>query len=39
MPNKKRQEQNNETAKGSGEAVGLTENPSTFCKWIMAGPE
>ena len=32
-------EQNNEVVKGSGGAVGLTENPSAFQKWILAGPE
>ena len=25
--------------KGSGGAVGLTENPSAFKKWMIAGPE
>ena len=25
--------------KGSGGAVGLTENPSAFRKWMVAGPE
>ncbi len=32
-------EQNNELVKGSGGAVGLTENPSAFRKWMTAGPE
>ena len=32
-------EQNNEVVKGSGGAVGLTENPSAFRKWMVAGPE
>ena len=32
-------EQNNATVKGSGGAVGLTENPSAFRKWIISGPE
>ncbi len=32
-------EQNNELVKGSGGAVGLTENPSAFKKWMIAGPE
>ena len=32
-------EQNNELVKGSGGAIGLTENPSAFRKWMVAGPE
>lgn len=32
-------EQNNELVKGEGGAVGLTENPSAFNKWMLAGPE
>jgi hypothetical protein len=32
-------EQNNELEKGSGGAVGLTENPSAFKKWMIAWPE
>ena len=32
-------EQNNDTVKSSGGAVGLTENPSAFRKWMIAGPE
>lgn len=32
-------EQNNKLVKGSGGAVGLTENPSAFRKWMVAGPE
>ena len=32
-------EQNNALVKGSGGAVGLTENPSAFRKWMTAGPE
>jgi len=39
MPSYQCHEQNNKTVKGSGEAVGITENPSAFCNWIMAGPE
>ena len=31
--------QNNEAVKGSGGAVGLTENPSGFRKWMVSGPE
>ena len=32
-------EQNNEAVKGLWGAVGLTENPSVFRKWIVSGPE
>ncbi len=32
-------EQNNEAVKGSEGAVGLTENPSAFRKWMVSGPE
>ena len=32
-------EQNNELVKGSGGAVGLTENPKAFRRWMVAGPE
>jgi len=32
-------EQNNELVKGSGGAVGLTENPKAFKWWMVAGPE
>ena len=32
-------EQNNDLVKGSGGAVGLTDNPSAFKKWVIAGPE
>ncbi|KAG1662386.1 hypothetical protein GQR58_020959 [Nymphon striatum] len=32
-------EQNNELVKGSGGAVGLTENPIAFRKWMISGPE
>ena len=32
-------EQNNGLVKGLGGAVGLTENPSAFRKWMIAGPE
>jgi len=32
-------EQNNELVKGPGGAVSLTENPSAFKKWMIAGPE
>ena len=39
MPIDQAHEQNNELVKGSGGAVGLTENPSAFRKWMIAGPE
>lgn len=32
-------EQNNAVLKGSGGMIGLTENPSAFRKWMIAGPE
>ena len=32
-------EQNNALIKGSGGAIGLTENPSALRKWVIAGPE
>lgn len=32
-------EQNNAIVKGSGGAIGLTDNPGTFRRWIIAGPE
>ena len=32
-------EQNNKNVKGSGGAVGLTENPYAFRRWMIAGPE
>lgn len=39
MPIDQAHEQNNALVKGSGGAVGLTENPSAFRKWMLAGPE
>lgn len=30
-------EQNNAIVKGSGGAVGLTENPTAFARWMVAG--
>lgn len=39
MPIDQAHEQNNELVKGSGGAVGLTENPFTFQRWMVAGPE
>ena len=32
-------EQNNAIVKGSGGAIRLTDNPGTFRRWIIAGPE
>ncbi len=32
-------EQHNAVVKGSGGAVGLTENSVAFNKWMVAGPE
>ena len=32
-------DQAHEQVKGSGGAVGLTENPSAFRKWVIAEPE
>ena len=39
MPLDQAHEQNNELVKGSGGAVGLTENPTAFRRWMVAGPE
>ena len=39
MPIDQAHEQNNKLVKGSGGAVGLTENPSAFRTWMVAGPE
>ena len=39
MPIDQAHEQNNAVVKQSGGAVGLTENPSAFRKWMTAGPE
>ena len=39
MPIDQAHEQNNAVIKGSGGAIGLTENPSAFRKWAIAGPE
>jgi len=35
----KAHEQNNKLVKGTGGAVGLTENPVAFKRWMVAGPE
>ena len=32
-------EQENKIVKGSGGAVGLTENPTAFRRWMLSGPE
>ena len=32
-------EQNNDMIKGPGGVVGLTENPATFKRWMVAGPQ
>ena len=32
-------EQNNATVKGDGGAIGLTENPTALCCWMVSGPE
>ena len=39
MPIDQVHEQNNQLVKGSGGALGLTENPLAFRKWTVAGPE
>ncbi|KAJ8037688.1 hypothetical protein HOLleu_18574 [Holothuria leucospilota] len=39
MPIDQAHEQNNEFVEGSGGAIGLTENPSAFRKWMVSGPE
>ena len=39
MPIDQAHEQNNAIVKGSGGAVGLTQNSSAFKKWLLAGPE
>ena len=39
MPIDQVHEQNNELVKGSGGAVGLSENPLAFRKWMVARPE
>ena len=39
IPIEQAHEQNNEVVKGSGDAIGLTEYPSAFRKWMVAGPE
>lgn len=39
MPIDQAHEQNNEKVKGSGDAVGLIENPEPFKKWMVAKPK
>jgi len=38
MPIDQAHKQNNEIVKSFGGAIGLTENPSVFRKWIVSGP-
>ena len=39
MPIDQAHEKNNELVKGSGGAIGVTENSSAFQRWMVAGPE
>jgi len=39
MPLDQTHKQNNEKVKGSGDAIGLTENPAALKRWMIAGPE
>ena len=39
MPLDRAHEQNNKLVKDSGGAVGLTENPTAFRRWMVGGPE
>lgn len=39
MPLDQAHEQNNDLLKGSGGIIGLTENPASLRRWIVAGPE
>lgn len=39
MPLDQAHEQNNELVKGTGGAIGLTENPVALRRWMVAGPE
>ena len=39
MPIDQAHEQSHLVVKGSSDAVGLTENPAAFRKWMIAGPE
>lgn len=39
MPFDQGHEQNNALVKGLGGAIGLTENPGAFMRWMTAGPE
>ena len=39
MPIDQVHEQNNKIVKGSGGAIGLTDNPVAFRRWMVAGPE
>ena len=39
IPIDQAREQSNGIVKGSGGAVGLTENPIVFQRWMVSGPE
>ena len=39
MPRDQAHKLNNETMKGSGGAICLTENPAALKRWVVAGPE
>ena len=39
LPLDQAHEQNNETVKGDGGAIGLTENPQALRRWMVGGPE
>jgi len=39
LPIDQAHQQNNQIVEGSGGAVGLTENPSAFMRWMIVGPE
>ena len=39
MPLDQAHEQSNELLKGAGGVIGMTENPATLRRWIVAGPE
>ena len=39
IPTDQAHEQNNALVKGSGGAVGLTESPTAFQRWMVSGPE
>ena len=39
LPMDQAHEENNQMVKSSGGAIGLTENPSAFRRWMVTGPE